>query len=197
MKKDKWSELAAMFNWLADIFYKMPTQDRLIMVKDNIDGWPLTSKSADKLISRIKESVESDLLNDINRDFHRLFIGPGKKAVYPWGSIYTDKEGLLFGPSTIVWENFCIQYKVDIKTQSYEPTDHFALIFSALGAIIMSDYDEKSKKLICHEVLATHFGSWGDKVLSMIEVESSTNYYRSFATLAKLLIEDCLKEVAN
>ena len=38
---------------------------------------------------------------DLDRDYHRLLVGPGKLAAPPWGSVYLDSESVLFGDSCI------------------------------------------------------------------------------------------------
>ncbi len=196
-EENKWIVSAAMFNWLADIFYHIPTAEKLVLVNDILSGWPTLSKDQSISVDNIIASIEVDGQRKINQEFYRLFIGPGKKEVYPWGSIYTDEEGLLFGPSTIAWEGFCAEYCIDIKPESNEPTDHFALIFSALAAMMLSEYDNETKSQIIGKILITHFNPWGGTVLELVEQKAQTGYFRGFALLAKDLVEYWSRQVID
>lgn len=186
--KITWQESAAMFTWLADVFYQTPNEKKLVDVTDNIISWPLLSNDNRTTITAVLSSIELDGFSSIRDDFTRMFIGPGKKEVYPWGSVYTDEEGLLFGPSTLAWEAFCKELNIEIKPESNEPTDHFALIFSALSAIIQSEYSEKDKKKIVKTILSTHLAPWGAELLTLVEQKAQTDYFRGFAKLATELV---------
>lgn len=187
--EDKWLESAAMFNWLADVFYQIPTEKKLVLVNDNLADWPTLSKDHSASVSTIIASIEVNGQREISQEFHRLFIGPGKKEVYPWGSVYTDEDGLLFGPSSLAWEGFCAEYHIDIQPNCNEPTDHFALIFSALAATMLSEYDNEIKNQIVMQILEVHFSPWGNTVLELIEKKAQTGYFKGFALLAKDLVE--------
>jgi len=187
--EDKWIVSAAMFNWLADVFYQIPTEEKLVLVNDSLADWPTLSKDPGIHVGEILASIEADGQRVINREFHRLFIGPGKKEVYPWGSVYTDEEGLLFGPSSLAWEGFCTEYHIDIQPECNEPTDHFALIFSALAATMSSEYDDETKSQVVTQILRVHFYPWGETVLELIEQKALTGYFKGFALLAKDLVE--------
>lgn len=182
--EDKWQESAAMYAWLADVFYKAPTAEKLGYVASNINQWPVSSDAQRCIVESILSSIEHNGVDFIREDFNRLFIGPGKKEVYPWGSVYTDEEGLLFGPSTVAWELFCKQHSIEVQLDSNEPTDHFALIFSALSAVMQSGYDEKEKANIIDSIVNSHLMPWGEKVLHDVKRYARTDYFRGFSVLA-------------
>ncbi|PMG49459.1 molecular chaperone TorD family protein [Shewanella sp. 10N.286.52.B9] len=174
----------AIFNWLADIFYHPATTEKLQTTQAVIDEWPTLAGDPSDSVCKILHSVEQDGLATIQADFQRLFIGPGKKLVYPWGSVNCESEGLLFGKSTQRWEVFCNTNHIEITTLAYEPSDHFALFFSAIAAIMQSDNDQAIKLELIDEVLTLHFNDWGLTVLSNITEKSTTHFYAQFAKLA-------------
>ena len=183
-----WEEPAAMFNWLADVFYQQPTAEKLEFAKNNLIFWPESNAEVDSYIKMIKKSIEIDGVINISKDFHRLFVGPGSKEVYPWGSVYTEEDKLLFGPSTILWEEFCEKNKIVIKLDSNEPTDHFALFFYSLSAVMKSEHSVSKKNAILSEIIFEHFLPWGERVLNLIGEKASTNYYRGFSLMASYLV---------
>lgn len=176
---------AAKFKWLASVFYQVPTKESLNSITEVLSQWPVSHSSTKELISRLERSIEQQGIDAIKQDFHLLFVGPGKKLVYPWGSVYTDEEGLLFGPSTMLWEGFCRANEIEIKPDSNEPTDHFALFFAAIAAILASEYEVSKKLSLIEELLSTHFSPWGEEVLLQITQQASTDYFQCFADLAK------------
>ncbi|WP_394130848.1 molecular chaperone [Shewanella maritima] len=187
---------AAMLNWVADVFYHPPSTEKLKLTKEIIEQWPNIAGDPSNEISAIITSIETDQLEVINHDFHCLFIGPGKKLVYPWGSVYTDQEGLLFGNSTQFWESFCQHNEISITPNSNEPTDHFGLMFSALSAIMSSENTEEVKLKQISTLLKDHFSPWGEKVLNDIHSHSKTNYYISFSILASHIINHWKNKLA-
>ena len=174
----------AMFNWLADVFYHPLTIEKLKVTQEVIDDWPTLAGDQSDAIKQIINSIEQDGLAKIQADFQRLFIGPGQKLVYPWGSVNSELEGLLFGKSTERWEAFCNTNHIEITTQTYEPSDHFALFFSAIAAIMQSDNDQATQLELIDELLTSHFNEWGLMVLSNITQKATTNFYAQFAKLA-------------
>lgn len=187
-------ESAAMFNWLADIFYQVPTAEKLTVVTSNLANWPKQSTELQVHINAILGSIEADGCSEINQDFHRLFIGPGEKEVYPWGSVHIDEEALLFGPSSIAWKQFCVENNINVQPEKNEPTDHFALFFSALAAVMQSEYHTQEKSRIVNQILHNHFQPWGLKVLLLIQEKAQTNYFKGFALLAEDLLKQTMAE---
>ncbi|WP_194944983.1 TorD/DmsD family molecular chaperone [Shewanella sp. TC10] len=192
--KERQELSGAMFNLLADAFYNPPTTDKLKLTSSSFENWPDFSGPNTEAIHAIKQSQLNNTIDDFNADYHRLFVGPGKKLVYPWGSYYTDQEGLLFGKTTKAWEDFCHTSDIKITTITYEPTDHFALIFSALSAIQLSEHTEEKKLRLIKTILLEHFSDWGIKVLNLIQEKSNTQYYSAIASLAFQLVNYWVNE---
>ncbi|WP_394202548.1 molecular chaperone [Shewanella waksmanii] len=184
MSSENNSIVAAKFNWLANVFYQVPTEVSLQLIAENIDQWPINSEASRGLIHQLKQSCQTEGIDTIKQDFHRLFIGPGKKLVYPWGSVYTDEEKLLFGRTTIAWEQFCRQHQIDIKPDSNEPTDHFGLFFAAISAVFTSELESMEKSALVQQMLDEHFSPWGHKVLADINQLANTVFFKCFAQLA-------------
>lgn len=179
--------ISAMCNWVSDVFYYEPTTEKLEFVAKNISIWP--DVDAEETVFKIQESVEFDGFDLIRDDFYKLFVGPGKKEVYPWGSIYTDKENLLFGDTTIAWEDFCTHNGIEIPLKCNEPTDHFAMIFSAISAVLTSSHNQEVKSILVKNICNIHFSPWGKCLLNLINEKSTTNYYKCFSLLALKLME--------
>lgn len=46
--------------------------------------------------------------DDLTWEYRRLFIGPGAKPAPPWGSVYTDRECVVFGATPLNCAHGCV-----------------------------------------------------------------------------------------
>ncbi len=73
----------------------------------------------------------------------RLFIGPYALPSPPWGSVWLDRESVLFGDSTLALRQWMRENGIQFEMQQNEPEDHFgSLLLLAAGlprmAVIMN-----------------------------------------------------------
>ena len=78
-----------------------------------------------KAISPIALNKGMEKLND---DYQALFIGPNALPAPPWGSVYLDKEAVIFGSSLLELRNFMRQHGISLQLAQKEPEDHFGLM---------------------------------------------------------------------
>lgn len=55
----------------------------------------------------------------------RLFIGPWALPAPPWGSVWLDKESVLFGDSTLALREWMRTSGIALDLERNEPEDHF------------------------------------------------------------------------
>lgn len=60
--------------------------------------------------------------------YQRLFIGPHALPAPPWGSVYLDKESVLFGDSTLALRQWMRQHDIEGQSEQKEPEDQFGLM---------------------------------------------------------------------
>lgn len=60
--------------------------------------------------------------------FQRLFIGPDALPSPPWGSVWLDKENVLFGDSMLALRQWMRDNGIEYQMQHNEPDDHFATL---------------------------------------------------------------------
>ena len=69
---------------------------------DAEDDFILSSEAAREGLSRMVafcSEASPETMARAKADFHKLFVGPQKLPSPPWGSVYLDRRGMLFGPS--------------------------------------------------------------------------------------------------
>ncbi|MGV6782690.1 voltage-gated ClC-type chloride channel ClcB [Klebsiella pneumoniae] len=72
--------------------------------------------------------------------WQRLFIGPWALPAPPWGSVWLDKESVLFGDSTLALRQWMRENGIALEADGNEPEDHFGtvLLLAALAASLFA-----------------------------------------------------------
>lgn len=187
---------AAVCGVLHNVFFNKPEAEFVSEIKQSglLDSWPEFAENQNEAIAQIKASLEADDLAAIAKDYQALFFGPGPLLAYPWGSVYTDKEGLVFGQTTRDYMAFCQQQQLRFELPHNQPTDHFGLILAAMAELFSraeQGNDEPVKTL-----LADHFLPWSNAVLDAIDDNAQTGYYKGFSQLLRQLLAYWQKALA-
>lgn len=66
--------------------------------------------------------------------WQRLFIGPWALPAPPWGSVWLDKESVLFGESTLALREWMRANGIALDADRNEPEDHFGTLRLNLGS---------------------------------------------------------------
>ena len=66
--------------------------------------------------------------DNLDQQYQDLFIGPNALPAAPWGSVYLDEEGVLFGDSTLALQAFMRAHRIDFMSSINEPEDHIGLM---------------------------------------------------------------------
>ncbi|MGX9463053.1 TorD/DmsD family molecular chaperone [Shewanella sp. A14] len=178
---------SAVCGVLHNVFYQIPTADFLSRINETelLSAWPKFDTDISSACDVIRNSLETDSMKDIERDYYQLFIGPGTKKAYPWGSVYTDKDNLLFGESTLAVRGFYKSYGIEFELDGNKPMDHFALILGVLSEFFSQENEDAIKLL-----LGQHLLPWSQRVIDCITGNAKTDFYRGFAQLMQALLND-------
>ncbi|MDG3088442.1 molecular chaperone TorD family protein [Vibrio hannami] len=152
---------------LGTLFYqKCSKQEQIEIVSALVDEHVLTQATLDALFEQDEEQL--------NHDFSELFEGVGDMPVPPWGSVYLDKERVLFGESTIAYRRFLEQNEVALDTGLREPEDHFGLMLLAFAFLLEKNNQEAGVML-----MEKHFLPWGFVYLELLNNKSNNLYYKN------------------
>ena len=67
-------------------------------------------------------------------EYRRLFVGPAKKAAAPWGSVYTDRDQVVFGLSTLELREWLRKNGIEVRRgESEEPEDHIGTMLELMA----------------------------------------------------------------
>lgn len=143
------------------------------------DEWPFVSCEEAKrdlglMADGLARGIDDD---DLVWEYRRLFIGPAPKPVPPWGSVYTDRECVVFGESTLelrAWMRAC---GIKRMTDEGTPEDHIGLMLMLMAWIA----GNKPEKLI--DYLRLHLLTWSSHVLDELAAATVHPFYEGLARL--------------
>ncbi|MEQ4874554.1 Tat proofreading chaperone DmsD [Klebsiella oxytoca] len=109
-----------------------------------------------------------------------LFIGPWALPAPPWGSVWLDKESVLFGDSTLALREWMRATGIALSEQRSEPEDHFGTLLLLAAWLCESAQDEAFNQL-----LAWHLLPWSGRFLSVFVAEANQPFYQALGQLAQ------------
>ena len=112
--------------------------------------------------------------------WQRLFIGPWALPAPPWGSVWLDKESVLFGDSTLALREWMRVTGIALSEQRSEPEDHFGTLLLLAAWLCESAQDEAFNQL-----LAWHLLPWSGRFLSVFVAEANQPFYQALGQLAQ------------
>ena len=111
--------------------------------------------------------------------FQRLFVGPYALPAPPWGSVYLDRESVLFGDSTLNLRKWMRLHGIETHQVHAEPEDHIGLM------LMMSAWLAENSPALLEEFLATHLFPWAFRCLTLLEQGAVHPFYQGIAQLTQ------------
>ncbi|WP_051484580.1 TorD/DmsD family molecular chaperone [Shewanella waksmanii] len=176
---------AASCRILYSLYYASPTANWLgeISTSKVIDYWPQTNTEMATTREKISHSLAHDSHDTIQQDHQRLFKGLGTMLAYPWGSVYTDRDGLLMGETAQAFKAFCLELGIELKLPNQQPWDHIGLQLDVLATLLDSNDTNAIRSL-----LGEHMMIWVPTFLNHVNRSATTGFYNGFAELTQSLL---------
>lgn len=168
---------AAIFGLLHRALLKPPAQSWLHHSTTQLafQTWPTSSK--EEPLKKITDSLEQDSIQALTRDYHQLFIGPGVMKAPPNGSIYTDRDNLLFGKSTMAFDDFCKHHGIVLELEEGAASDHIGLLLGLLAHLLQNRQD------LVEPFLIEHLLPWSGRLFELTVNEAQTGFYQGIGQL--------------
>ena len=123
-------------------------------------------------------------------EYRRLFVGPAKKAAPPWGSVYTDRDQVVFGLSTLDLREWLRENGIEVRRgESEEPEDHIGTMLELMAWLA----DNRPELL--GDYLQHHLLTWAPHFLALMEDAAADAFFAGLAALTRstlLGIQDVL-----
>ena len=142
--------------------------------------WPFVGdEDALQALSLMQEGLAKGPVDpDLYWEYRRLFVGPLKKAAPPWGSVYMDKEQVMFGPTTMALRDWMRHNGIAMqKKKGDEPEDSIGTM------LLIMAYCARQRASALPEFLQLHFLTWSDHFLTLMEEATTHPFYRGLAQL--------------
>lgn len=121
-------------------------------------------------------------------EYRRLFVGPATKPAPPWGSVYTDKECVVFGQSCLQLRHWMRHQGIQREDGNSEPEDHIGRLFLLLA------WCAQHKPVLVDELLSAHILPWSSHFLEQLYDAAEHPFYKGLAQLGRFSLEG-MKEV--
>jgi len=136
-------------------------------------------------------------VEDIKRDYVRLFVGPFKTLAPPCGSLYMEQDGCFMGDSSVDVQRW---YEEDGLTNTlHEPPDHVIVELEYLhflaGQALRTADDGRSDQADRYrereqQFLSLHFARWAMAFANNIETNAETEFYRCVARIMSHFLKE-------
>ena len=154
--------------------------------------WPFAGEAEARVcLALMKEGLAHGIEDDdLVWEYRRLFVGPAPKPAPPWGSVYTDRECVVFGQSTLALRAWMraqgIARLVDDKT----PEDHIGLM------LVLMAWIARNQPADLDDYLRLHLLPWSSHFLDELAEAAKQPFYEGLARLAKASLEGIQSERA-
>lgn len=147
--------------------------------------WPFVDEAAARdalegMVDGLSAGVDSD---GLVWEYRRLFVGPAAKPAPPWGSVYTDRECVVFGASTLALRQWMREQGIERTTDDRTPEDHIGLMLALMAWIA------RNRPEALDEYLQDHLLTWSSHFLDELADVAEHPFYEGLARLTKASLE--------
>lgn len=167
---------------LGALFYFDPQSEQTApLVQAFLDGswaqqWPAEIPYSEDLIGAFKAQSDETL----PQAYQRLFEGPYALPAPPWGSVWLDRESVLFGDSTLALRQWMRENHIAFEAQQNEPEDHFGTLL-----MLSAWLKENGQETAWQQLLAWHLFPWSERFLQAFTAQAEHPFYCTLGQLAQ------------
>lgn len=127
------------------------------------------------------QTIQAEHGDALNEDFISLFEGREVMHAPPWGSVYLDKEEVIFGDSTLRYRAFLTEQGITLNTGMREPEDQIGLMLMAISQLVENNKNIEGVK----ELLREHLFPWCYRYFELFEQHAESQSYQLLAQIAR------------
>lgn len=185
MSEQAVSDIALTARILGAAFYYPPSEiaqiTELLSSGEWVAEWPY-GDDAQKQNAAQKLNTAVSGEETLPQAYQRLFIGPQALPASPWGSVWLDKEQVLFGDSAVALREWMRGHQVDIALSQNEPEDHIGLL------LMMVAWTAENRPDALNSLLAEHLLPWARFYLARMQERCGSPFYEGLSALTALTL---------
>jgi TorA maturation chaperone TorD len=156
----------------------------------SFDEWPFGGGNG--AIAQAEALIHEGLSGtpkELAREYRRLFVGPEHFNAPAWGSVYLDKDQILFGLTTLELRQWMHTHDIVVNGNKREPEDHIGKMLLLLAWLA-----SVSPELV-NEFLAEHLMPWAPRYLTHLREDARQPLYLGLAVLTETTLADIVSEL--
>ncbi|MCL2807740.1 MAG: Tat proofreading chaperone DmsD [Coriobacteriia bacterium] len=157
---------------------------------ESFDDWPFGKQTE---LAQAYELVSTGALaplDELAREYQRLFIGPHHFEAPAWGSVYLDREQVVFGSSLLELREWMREHSILTNEKHNVPEDHIGKMLALLGWLAAE------KPELVDQFLAYHLMPWAPRYLSLLHECSKHTFYTGLALWTQATLSSMVQEYA-
>lgn len=149
------------------------------------EEWPFVEPEAARgALALIKKGAQAGVRSDeVVWEYRRLFVGPAPKPAPPWGSVYTDRECVVFGGTCLELRQWMREVGIERLGEEKDPEDHIGLV------LLLVAWVAEHRPEALRDCLRLHVLPWSSHLLEELEDAAEQPLYEGLARLARLSLE--------
>ena len=183
MSEQAVSDVALTARILGAAFYYPPSEivqiTELLSSGEWVAEWPY-GDDAQKQAAAQKLGLAVTGEETLAQAYLRLFIGQQALHASPWGSVWLDKETVLFGDSTLALRQWMRENGIALEADGNEPEDHFGTVLLLAAWLCETEQDA-----LFAQLLAWHLLPWSGRFLSVFVDHAAHPFYQALGQLAQ------------
>ena len=149
------------------------------------EEWPFVeADDACSALALMKEGAQAGAQSDeVVWEYRRLFVGPAPKPAPPWGSVYTDRECVVFGGTCLELRQWMREVGIERLGDEKDPEDHIGLM------LLLVAWIAEHRPEVLEDCLRLHVLPWSSHLLEELEDAAEQPLYKGLARLARMSLE--------
>lgn len=149
------------------------------------EEWPFVeADDARSALALMKEGAQAGAQSDeVVWEYRRLFVGPAPKPAPPWGSVYTDRECVVFGGTCLELRQWMREVGIERLGDEKDPEDHIGLM------LLLVAWIAEHRPEVLEDCLSLHVLPWSSHLLEELEDAAEQPLYKGLARLARMSLE--------
>jgi TorA maturation chaperone TorD len=191
MPKD-YRSLSEAASVLGTLFYADPASEQCaptlawIAEPENQTAWGFGGQEAQEALADLAKAAADEGVQQLHRDYNRVFVGPNKLPAPPWGSVYTDPESVIFGNQTLALRRWMRDNLVQVNLVEKEPEDHFGIMLLMVSWAVTHSVTEEGIDAFFEE----HLLPWSGRFLELFVANVDSAFYEAAGRLAQATLAD-------